>query len=133
MATSSSPCKSPKNPIPISFSSMYCATRRGSKAQLCFLKILHMISIVRPPQITMAKSSIFSSETKESYVDSKTREENNGSEFDLSDDVYILPEMDESSEFGGTNVDIAGCDGVEIEKIKVDIAGGDGVEIEKRR
>ncbi|CAA2966172.1 Hypothetical predicted protein [Olea europaea subsp. europaea] len=97
-ASSSSPCKSPKNSIPVSFNPMYCATRRGSKAQLCFLKILHIISTVRPPQITTAKPPIFSSEIKESYVVSKTGEENNGSEFDLSGDVCVLPEMDESSE-----------------------------------
>ncbi|CAI9785891.1 unnamed protein product [Fraxinus pennsylvanica] len=98
MAGSSSPCKSPKNPNRISFNSMCCATRRGSKAQLSFLKILHIISTVRPPQTTTAEPPLFSSKTKESYVDSKMSEENNGSEFDSSGDVCILPEMDESCE-----------------------------------
>ncbi|CAA2957164.1 Hypothetical predicted protein [Olea europaea subsp. europaea] len=98
MAGSSCPCKSLENPNQVSFNSMYCATRKGSKAQLCLLRILHIISTVRPPQITTAEPPIFSSETKESSVESNMSKENNGSGFDLNGDVCILPEVEESSE-----------------------------------
>ncbi|KAL2511134.1 Uncharacterized protein Adt_16734 [Abeliophyllum distichum] len=99
MASSSlSPYKSLKNPNRVSFNSMYCATSRGSKAQLCLLKILHVISTVRPPQITMAKPPLFSSETKELSVENKMNKANNGSGFDLNGNVCIFPEMEESSE-----------------------------------
>ncbi|CAA2995020.1 Hypothetical predicted protein [Olea europaea subsp. europaea] len=98
MAGSSSPCKSLENPNQFSFNSMYCATRKGSKAQLCLLRILHIISTVRPPQITTAEPLLFSSETKESSVESNMSKENNGSGFDLNGDVCILPEVEVSSE-----------------------------------
>ncbi|KAL2502166.1 Uncharacterized protein Fot_36014 [Forsythia ovata] len=98
MASSSlSPCKSLKNPNRVSFNSMYCATSRGSKAQLCLLKILHVISTMWPPQITMAKPPLSNSETKESSIKNKMSKANNGSGFDLNGDVCISPEMDESS------------------------------------
>ncbi|CAI9781450.1 unnamed protein product [Fraxinus pennsylvanica] len=98
MAGSSPPCRSLENPNQVSFNSMYCATSKGSKAQLCLLRIMHIISTVRPPQITLTEPPLISSETKELSVESNMRKEDNGSEFDLNGDVCILPEMDEPSE-----------------------------------
>ncbi|KAL2530495.1 Uncharacterized protein Fot_23096 [Forsythia ovata] len=98
MDSSLSPCKSLKNLNRVSFNSTYCATSRGSKAQLCLLKILHVISTMRPPQITIAKPPLSSLETKESLVENKMIKANNGSGFDLNDEVCILPEMEESSD-----------------------------------